>query len=61
MEKVVEKNELLIKKTLKIFGCKKKNNVYWNEAKLYQQIINKILPIIKPFILDIHLIFALIM
>lgn len=40
-------------KIIETWENKKNNNKYWNKIKLFWQIIEKILPIIKLYILNI--------
>lgn len=41
--------ELSHTKVVEIFEYAKNNNGYWNEAKLYQQVVNKTLPSAEAF------------
>lgn len=41
--------ELSHTKVVEIFEYAKNNNSYWDEAKLYQQVVNKTLPIAEAF------------
>ena len=56
-QKVLEKTGLTYIKVLKIFWYKKNNDGYWNRAKLYQQVVNKALPIVKAFFPKYSLLF----
>lgn len=44
-------------KTIKKFQYKKNNNEYWDKAKLYQQVINKLVLIAKALYLNYSLVF----
>lgn len=53
---ILEKNEQIKKeiklvkiKAIKIFKYRKNNDRYWNEAKLYNQVVNKTLSIAQIF------------
>lgn len=59
-QKVIKK-KLIYTKLIKIFKYKKNNNRYWNRAKLYQQVINKALFIVKVFYFSYLFLFFLIM
>lgn len=46
-QEVLEKTDLTHTEAVEIFEYEKNNDGYWNETKLHQQVINKILPIAK--------------
>ena len=48
-DKVVEKCGLMFTKFVEIFEYKKKNDRYWNKAKLHYQVIKKALSIAEAF------------
>lgn len=48
---------MLEEEVVEIFKYRKNNNGYWNRAKLYQQIVNKALPIAKALYLGYSLLF----
>lgn len=56
--KVVEKYRLVSTKAVKIFEYKKNNNGYWDEAKLYYQMMKKALPITKALYFRYSLFFV---
>lgn len=58
-EKVIEKAGLNYIKVIEIFKYEKNNNRYWDKTKLYPQVINKALPIIKSLYSDYLLLFLL--
>ena len=43
--------------SVEIFEYGKNNNRYWDEAKLYQQVVNKTLPIVEVLYLGYSLLF----
>lgn len=56
-KKLIEKTELTITKTVKLFKYKKLNEGYWDGPKLYKQVVNKALPIAKALYLRYLLLF----
>lgn len=48
-DKIVQRCELVSIKVVEIFEYKKNNDRYWDQAKIYHQVIKKALPIPKAF------------
>lgn len=48
-EKFIQQIRLQEIEVVENFEYKKNNDSYWNKVKLYKQVINKTLPIIKAF------------
>lgn len=46
-EEIKEEIILVKTKVVEIFEYEKNNNIYWDKAKLYKQVINKALPIMQ--------------
>ena len=59
-QKFVEKSAHSHIEIVEIFEYEKNNDKYWNEAKLYQQLVNKACPLQRPSILFIYFYFLLI-
>lgn len=53
----MQETKLLKSKAIKIFEYEKKNNKYWNRAKLYQQVVKKTLPFVKALYPNYSLLF----
>ena len=56
-KEVIEKTGLTILEAVELFEYEKKNERYWNRAKLYKQIVSKALPIAKALYLGYSLLF----
>lgn len=56
-QEVIEKIGLMHIESVEIFEYRKNNNGYLDRAKLYQQVINKTLPIVKVFYFSYSLLF----
>ena len=50
-EKIIQQTRFTTTKAIKIFEYGKNNDRYWDGAKLYKQIVEKALPIVKAFYL----------
>ena len=44
--------------TVKLFEYKKSNKSYWDRPKLYKQVVNKVLPIVKTLYIGYLLLFC---
>lgn len=56
-KEVKGKAGLIITKVIELFKYGKNNEGYWDGAKLYQQVVNKVLPIVKALYLGYSLLF----
>lgn len=44
---MIEKVKLIFRKAVKLFKYERNNEKYWNDPKLYKQVVKKALPITK--------------
>ncbi len=51
-QKFMEKTGLMYTEAIEVFEYEKNYNVYWDEAKLNQQVVNKTLSIAEALYLD---------
>lgn len=56
-KEIVKKCDLLETEVVKVFEYGKNNDRYWDRAKLYKQVVNKALPIVKTLYFEYSLLF----